>query len=70
MTDHTTGRPAGGGACASGAHVDQPPRHEAPPRPGYRDALTAAAYRTAHLTAPAALALLLLAAALVAGGTR
>ena len=47
---------------------DEAPAGTTPPRPGYRDALTAAAYRTAHLSAPAALALLLLAAVLVAGG--
>ncbi|WP_347279724.1 hypothetical protein [Plasticicumulans sp.] len=48
---------------------DEAPAGTTPPRPGnIRDAIVTAAYRTAHLTAPAALALLLLAAALVAGG--
>lgn len=51
------------------------PRNDEAPRGGnrarpehIRNVLTAAAYRTAHLSAPAALALLLLAAALLAGG--
>ena len=46
------------------------PAGNTPPRPGYRDALTLASYRAAHLSAPAALALLLLAAVLVAGVAR
>ena len=51
------------------ARQDEAPAGTTPPRPGnIRDAIVTAAYRTAHLTAPAALALLLLAAALVAGG--
>lgn len=47
---------------------DEAPAGTTPPRPGnIRDAIVTAAYRTAHLTAPTALALLL-AAVLVAGG--
>lgn len=37
------------------ARHDEAPAGTTLPRPGYRDALTVAAYRITHLTAPAAL---------------
>lgn len=49
-------------------HDEAPARWHAPRPENYRHTLTCVAYRAAPLAAPAALALLLLAAVLVAGG--
>lgn len=65
MSVQNIGRPAEGAPCAG---YDEAPASTTPPRPGYCETLICASYRAAHLAAPAALVLLLLAAVLVAGG--